>query len=100
MTIKNSKKPLIILGQSILSLKSGKYIFESIKSFLKKNNKISEDWNSLNLIYENAASIGSFDLGIYKTSDGYNSILKDLEDHKFEIIYLLGQDNLKFKKKK
>ena len=98
MTIKNSKKPLIILGQSILSLKSGKYIFESIKSFLKKNNKISEEWNSLNLIYENAASIGSFDLGIYKTSDGYNSILKDLEDHKFEIIYLLGQDNLKFKK--
>jgi NADH-quinone oxidoreductase subunit G len=98
MTIKNSKKPLIILGQSILSLKSGKYIFESIKSFLKKNNKISEEWNSLNLIYENAATIGSFDLGIYKTSDGYNSILKDLEDHKFEIIFLLGQDNLKFKK--
>jgi len=98
MTIKNSKKPLIILGQSILSLKSGKYIFESIKSFLKKNNKISEEWNSLNLISENAATIGSFDLGIYKTSDGYNPILKDLEDHKFEIIYLLGQDNLKFKK--
>ena len=96
--IKNSKKPLIILGQSILSLKSGKYIFESIKSFLKKNDKITEEWNSLNLIYENAADIGSLDLGIYKTSDGYNSILKDLEDHKFEIVYLLGQDSLKFKK--
>ena len=96
--IKNSKKPLVILGESILSLNSGKYIFESLKSFLKKNNKISEEWNSLNLIYENAATVGSFDLGIYKTSDGYNSILKDLEDHKFEIIYLLGQDNLKFKK--
>ena len=98
-TIKNSKKPLIILGESILSLNSGKYIFESLKSFLKKNNKISEEWNSLNLIYENAAAVGSFDLGIYKTSDGYNSILKDLEDHKFEIVYLLGQDNLKFEKK-
>jgi NADH-quinone oxidoreductase subunit G len=96
--IKNSKKPLIILGQSILSLKTGKYIFESIKSFLKKNDKITEEWNSLNLIYENAADIGSLDLGIYKTSDGYNSILKDLEDHKFEIVYLLGQDSLKFKK--
>jgi NADH-quinone oxidoreductase subunit G len=96
--IKNSKKPLIILGQSILSLKSGKYIFESIKSFLKKNDKISEEWNSLNLIYENAATIGSFDLGIYKTSDGYNQTLKDLENHKFKIIYLLGQDSLKFKK--
>jgi NADH-quinone oxidoreductase subunit G len=96
--IKNSKKPMIILGQSVLSLKSGKYIFESIKSYLKKNNKITDEWNSLNLIYENAATIGSYDLGIYKTSDGYNSILKDLEDHKFEIIYLLGQDSLKFKK--
>ena len=41
-TIKNSKKPLlIILGQSALRSKSGKYIFESIKSFLKKNNKIN-----------------------------------------------------------
>tara|TARA_B100001142_G_scaffold323050_1_gene372424 strand:- start:1305 stop:2873 length:1569 start_codon:yes stop_codon:yes gene_type:complete len=96
--IKDSKKPLIILGQSILSTKPGKYIFESIKSFLKKNNKITDEWNSLNLIYENASTIGSFDLGIYKTNDGYNQILKDLEDHKFEIVYLLGQDSLKFKK--
>ena len=96
--IKDSKKPLIILGESILSLKSGKYIFESLKSFLKKNNKITNEWNSFNLIYKNAAAIGSFDLGIYKTTDGYNSILKDLEDHKFEIIYLLGQDSLKFNK--
>ena len=96
--IKNSKKPLIILGESILTLRSGKYIFESMKSFLKKNNKISEEWNSLNLLYENAATIGSFDLGIYKISEVNNPILKDLEEHKFEIIYLLGQDNLKFKK--
>jgi len=96
--IKDAKKPLIILGQSILSLKSGKYIFESIKSFLNKNNKISEEWNSLNLINENASSVGSFDLGIYKTLDGYNKILVDLEDHKYEIVYLLGQDSLKFKK--
>ena len=34
--IKNAKKPLIILGQSSLKSKSAKYIFESIKLFLKK----------------------------------------------------------------
>jgi NADH-quinone oxidoreductase subunit G len=96
--IKKAKKPLIIFGQSVLKSNSAKYIFESIRSYLKKNNKISNEWNSLNIISENASSVGSFDLGLYKTEDGSNEILKDLENHKFEIVYLLGQDNLKFKK--
>ncbi|WP_415321577.1 NADH-quinone oxidoreductase subunit NuoG [Candidatus Pelagibacter sp. Uisw_092] len=97
--IKNAKKPLIIFGQSSLKTKSAKYIFESIKFFLEKNNKISDEWNSLNTISENAATVGSFDLGLYKTEDGSNEVLKDLENHKFEIVYLLGVDNLKFEKK-
>jgi len=96
--IKEAKNPLLILGQSVLSLKSNKYIFESIKYFLDKNNKISDKWNSLNLISENASSVGSFDLGIYKSSDGSNQILTELENHKYEIVYLLGQDSLNFKK--
>jgi len=97
--IKQAKKPLIIFGQSSLKTKSAKYIFESIKSFLKKNNKISDEWNSLNTISENASTVGSFDLGLYKTVDGSNEVLTDLENHKFEIVYLLGVDNLRFKKK-
>ncbi|MDC3355671.1 NADH-quinone oxidoreductase subunit NuoG, partial [Candidatus Pelagibacter sp.] len=97
--IKDAKKPLIIFGQSSLKSKSSKYIFESVKSFLEKNNKISNEWNSLNTISENASTVGSFDLGLYKTEDGSNEVLKDLENHEFEIVYLLGVDNLKFKKK-
>ena len=96
--IKEAKKPLIILGQSLLKSNSAKYTFESVKSFLNKNNKISNEWNSFNIISENASTVGSFDLGIYKTKDGSNEVLKDLENNKFEIVYLLGQDNLKFKK--
>jgi NADH-quinone oxidoreductase subunit G len=97
--IKEAKKPLIIFGQSSLKTKSAKYIFESVKSFLKKNNKISDEWNSLNTISENASTVGSFDLGLYKTVDGSNEVLKDLENHMFEIVYLLGVDNIKFEKK-
>ena len=96
--IKNAKKPLIIFGESSMKNKSAKYIFESIKSFLKKNDKISDEWNSLNIISENASTVGSFDLGLYKTDDGSNIVLENLENHKFEIIYLLGVDKLKFKK--
>jgi len=97
--IKKAKKPLIIFGQSSLKSKSAKYIVESVKSFLEKNKKISEEWNSLNTISENASTVGSFDLGLYKTADGSNEVLKDLENHMFEIVYLLGVDNLKFQKK-
>ena len=96
--IKKAKKPIIIFGQSALKSDSAKYIFESMKSFLIKNNKISETWNSLNIISENASTVGSLDLGLYKTKDGSNEVLKNLEDHNFEIVYLLGQDKLDFKK--
>jgi NADH-quinone oxidoreductase subunit G len=96
--IKDAKKPLIIFGQSALQSNSAKYIFESIKSFLIKNKKITNEWNSLNIISENASTVGSFDLGLYKTENGTNEVLEDLENNKFEIVYLLGQDNLKFKK--
>ena len=32
----SSKKPIVIIGESALELKSGKYIFEEFKKFLKK----------------------------------------------------------------
>jgi NADH-quinone oxidoreductase subunit G len=97
--IKQAKKPMVIIGQSALKSKSSKYIFESIKLFLENNNKISIDWNALNIISENAATVGAFDLGIYKTTNGDNEVLKDLEAHKFEIVYLLGLDTINFEKK-
>ena len=97
--IKQAKKPMVIMGQSALKSKSSKYIFESIKQFLEENNKLSIDWNALNVISENASTVGAFDLGIYKTTNGDNEVLKDLEDHKFEIVYLLGLDTINFEKK-
>ncbi len=97
-TIKEAKKPIIILGQSALSSNSGKYIFESIKSFLKKNNKINPNWNSLNIISENASTVGSFDLGIFDSNNGSNELLDNLKKHKYKLVFLLGQDRLKFKK--
>ena len=96
--ITKAKKPMIIFGQSIFKSQNAKFIFETLKSYLIKKGKISNEWNSLNVISENASTVGSFDLGIYKTKDGSNEVLKNLENHKYEIIYLLGQDNLKFKK--
>jgi len=91
-----SNKPMIILGESLLNLKSSKYFFRKIKEFLLKNNKTNEDWNSFNILSTDAATVGNFDIGIV---DEVNNLLKDLQNHKFDIVYLVGQDNLNFDKK-
>ena len=67
-----------------------------IKEFLKKNNKINDDWNSLNKLTTDASTVGSLDLKIFNNKE---NIFNNLRSNNFEIIYLLGQDNLDFMKK-
>ena len=87
---------MIILGESLLNLKSSKYFFNKIKEFLIKNNKTNEEWNSFNILSTDASTVGNFDLGV--VNEG-NNLLEDLQNHKFDIVYLVGQDNLNFDKK-
>jgi len=94
--IANSKKPIIIIGESILRLKSSEFLFNKTKEFLSKNNKISDEWNSLNILSNDAATVGNIDLGIINNE---NNLISDLKEQKFEIVYLVGQDNLEFDKK-
>ncbi len=97
--IENSDKPLIILGESILNLKSGKFIFESMKKYLSSIKKINDQWNSLNIISKNASSVGSYDLNILSSNNEDNIVLKRVQNNEFEILFLFGQDNLNLKKK-
>jgi len=92
----DSKKPMIILGESFFNTKSANYLFYSLKNFLKKNNKITDEWNPLNILSTDAATVGNFDLDIVNIKD---NLIDDLKENKFELIYLLGQDNLDFRKK-
>jgi NADH-quinone oxidoreductase subunit G len=91
-----ANNPIIIIGESLLNLSSSKYFFNSIKNFLTQNQKISEEWNSFNILSCDASTVGNYDLGIINES---NNLLEDLQNHKFDIVYLVGQDNLNFDKK-
>ena len=93
----SAKKPIIIIGESALELKSGKYIFEKLKSFLMTNNLINENWNSLNILTQNASTVGLLDLKILHTEID-NDFFSNLRNKKFKLLYLLASDNLDFKK--
>ena len=97
--ILSAKNPIIIIGESVLELESGKYIFEEIKNFLIKNNKISQEWNPLNILIQNASTVGLLDLKIIPDQKENNfTFFNNLENKKFKLLYLLGSDNLEFKK--
>ena len=94
--INNSKNPMIIFGESFQKLKSANYLYNSLKEFFIKNKKFKEDWSPLNLLSSDASTVGNLDLDVI---DETNTLLDDLNQNKFEIVFLLGQDNLDFKKK-
>ena len=93
-----ASKPLIILGESVLKLKSGPYIFEELKKYLVSLNKINNEWNSLNILSRNASTVGSFDLEILSSNDGTNPTIENIKKNLFEVIFLFGQEELKFNK--
>ena len=92
----DAKKPMIVLGESFLNLKSANFLFYSLKNFLLQNNKFTNEWNPLNILSTDAATVGNLDLDIINEKE---NLIKDLNENKFELIYLLGQDNLNFNKK-
>ena len=94
--ILDAKHPMIIIGESLLKLNSADYLFNLIKDFLNKNNKFTDNWNPLNILSCDASTVGNFDLGIINNDI---NLTKELKSNKFEIVYLVGQDNLEFDKK-
>ncbi len=95
----SAKKPIIIIGESALELKSGKYIVEELKNYLKKNNFINEEWNAFNFLPQNASTVGLIDLKILQKEDEEKkSFFSKLKNNQFKVLYLLGSDNLEIKK--
>ena len=90
----------MIIGESALEIKSGKYILEGIKKFLFGNNFINDKWNAFNILTQNASTIGAMDLNFFSIEENNNFIFfEKLEKREFDLLYLVGSDELEFDKK-
>ena len=94
-----SLKPIIIIGQSVLKIKSGKYIFEEFKKYLITHNKINKEWNALNILSKDASTVGSYDLTLFSSDNGSNLLLEKLQENSIDLLFLIGQDKIKINKK-
>ena len=79
--IKTSKKPMIIIGESVLNSKQGRFVLETSKSILKKYNSL----NGLNILHQSAASVGAIMLQAHTNLD---DVLEN------QILYLIGADEI------
>ncbi len=96
--LNNSKKPIIIIGESALELDSGGYIFEELKNFLSQKKLINDKWNALNILIQNASTVGALDFKIFNEKQNNFKFFENVKNKKFKVLYLLNSDNLKFDK--
>ena len=96
---KKSKRPIVIIGESALELKSGKYILEGVKDFLFKNGFINDKWNAFNILTQNSSTIGAIDLNFFDIQQENNfAFFQKLEKKEFDLLYFLASDELNFDK--
>ena len=85
-------------GTNKLFYKSGQYIFEELKKFLIKNKKISNVWNSMNILSKDASTVGSYDLTIFSSNNSRNILLEKIKENSIDLLFLIGQDKLNIKR--
>ncbi|XP_047348944.1 NADH-ubiquinone oxidoreductase 75 kDa subunit, mitochondrial [Vespa velutina] len=88
-TLKNAKKPLIILGAEQLTRKDGAKILaetQTLAKALESTSKISGEWKVLNLLHTNASQVAALDIG-------YNSTVEKIKQEQPKVLFLLGADD-------
>ncbi|KAF7402258.1 hypothetical protein HZH66_004525 [Vespula vulgaris] len=88
-TLKNAKKPLVILGAEQLTRKDGAKILaetQALAKALESTSKISGEWKVLNLLHTNASQVAALDIG-------YNSTVEKIKQEQPKVLFLLGADD-------
>ncbi|XP_032457245.1 NADH-ubiquinone oxidoreductase 75 kDa subunit, mitochondrial isoform X3 [Nasonia vitripennis] len=92
--LKNSRRPMVILGAEQLNRKDGSHILAETQSLCKtieNQVKIAKDWKVMNILHTNASQVAALDLG-------YKATLEELQNSEPRILFLLGADEPSIKK--
>lgn len=93
--LSKAKKPIIIIGDGVLTRTDSLAILSLLQNIAKKYFIIREDWNGFNILHNHASMVGSLDLGFYSSKDcSITSILNKIKSKKIGLVYLLGADEI------
>ena len=95
-TLKDAKKPLIILGSGALNRSDADAVQALVSDLADKVGAVSKDWNGYNVLHLHASRVGALDLGFLpkgKSGKDFAKITKAAKDGKIKFTYLLGLDD-------
>ena len=97
--LKKAKRPVIIIGDQVLSRPDGHGILALVHRIVEKYNIVNADWNGFNVLHNHASAVGGLDVGFYytKSGNGTADILKQSRDGRVRVLYLLGADDFDMK---
>ncbi len=95
-TLRNAKKPMIIVGQGALSRPDGAAILNAAARLAVSVGAATEEWNGFGVLHTAASRVGALDLGFVPGANGANAadMLAGMD-----VLFLLGADELDFSQK-
>jgi NADH dehydrogenase (ubiquinone) Fe-S protein 1 len=88
--LSKAKKPLIIMGSSVVENSDSAAFYKTIGEFVLANkaNFLTEEWNGYSILQRAASRIGAYEIGFVPPS-------KEVADVTPKVVYLLGADEIK-----
>ncbi len=95
-TLKNVKKPMLIVGQGALARADGAAILSVAREIADACGLVKDGWNGFNVLHTAAARVGGLDLGFVPGTGGKDvrGILDGAGKGEIEVVYLLGADEI------
>ncbi len=95
-TLKNAKRPMLILGQGALARSDGAAVLTLARQVAEACGLVQDGWNGVNGLHVAAARVGGLDLGLTPGPGGrvVAGILDGASKGDIEIVYLLGADEI------
>ena len=96
-TLKNAKRPIIMLGQGALSREDGKAILSKAAALARDVGAVAENWNGFAVLHTAASRVGGLDIGFVPGKGGADAaaMLSGMD-----VLFLLGADELDFSARK
>ena len=94
--LENSKKSLIIIGNSAINYSDDKEVLYICSEIAKKYNIVNNNFNGFNILQQDISKVGAIDLGFYNNNFSKN-FDKNIKNHieKFKpVVFLLALDEI------
>lgn len=94
--LKNSKKSLIIIGNSAINYRDGKEVLNVCSEIAKKYNVANNNFNGFNILQQDISKVGAIDIGFYN-NDFAQNFDQNIKNHinKFNpVVFLLSTDEI------